>query len=99
AHAERAKNAAFLGTESDAGAGDQIRHQIDRFAALELHTALAASHEAHDRLHRRGLAGTVTAEQGHHLALLNVEVHAMQDVAFTVPGVQFADLKHAELRH
>ena len=37
---------------------------------------------------RRGLAGAVAAQQRHHLALADVEIHAVQHVALAVPGVQ-----------
>ena len=60
-------------------------------APLKLMLPLAPRHQAHDRLHRRGLAGAVAAEQGHHLALAHVEVDAVQNVALAVPGVQAAD--------
>ena len=69
------------------------------FAALELHAALAASDQAHDRLQCRGLAGTVTAKQGHHLTFADVEIHAVQDVAFAVPGIQVVDAEKVLVRH
>lgn len=40
---------------------------------------------------RGGAAGAVAAQQRDHLARLNVDVDTVQDVRFTVPGVQVLD--------
>ena len=50
---------------------------------------------AHDRLQRRRLAGTVAPEQRHHFAGRHVEVDAVQDLRFAVPGREAA---HREQR-
>ena len=54
--------------------------------------------DAHDRFERRRLAGAVAAEQGHDLARVNLEVDAVQDVRFAVPGVQVLDAEQGRLR-
>ena len=41
----------------------------------------------------------VAAKQRHHLAFPHLEIDAVQDVAFAVPGVQIAYLEHPALRH
>ncbi len=50
--------------------------------------ALASPQDAHDRAERRGLSGAIATEQSNRLALTNIEIDAMEDVAFTVPGVK-----------
>ena len=57
-------------------------------AGAEADAALAPRHQAHDALHRGGLAGAVAAQQRHHLAFLHVEPDPVQHVALAVPGVQ-----------
>ena len=61
------------------------------------HRAGALLDDAHDRVQGRGLAGAVAAEQRHQLAAADLEVDAMQDVRFAVPGLQAARLR-AEVR-
>ena len=79
------------GQNASPEAGDPVRGQIDRLGAIEEHRTFALADDAHDRLQRRGLAGAVAAEQGDDLARGDVEVDAVQDVRFAVPGVQVAD--------
>ena len=49
---------------------------------------LAFADDAHDRFQRRRLAGAVAPEQRDDLARPHVEVDAVQDVRFAVPGLQ-----------
>ena len=63
--------------------------------AVHLDRALAAAGQAHDRAQRAGAPGAVAAEQRHHLALVDVEVHAVQHVRLAVPGVQVLDFEEA----
>ena len=55
---------------------------------LEHDRAPAFADDAHDRLERRRLARPIAAEQGHDLALAHVEIDAVQDVQFVVPGLE-----------
>src|SRR5262245_64904188 len=40
--------------------------------AVEMHKTLAARNKAHDRFHRRGLAGAVASHQCHDLTAINL---------------------------
>ncbi len=40
------------------------------------------------------LVRAVAAEQGHDLALAHVEIDAVEDVQFVIPGLQTLDLEH-----
>jgi hypothetical protein len=53
---ERGEDAALLGTEGDAGAGNLVRAVVDQVVALVADGAAAAADQAHDALHRGGLA-------------------------------------------
>ena len=44
--------------------------------------------DAHDDSQGRRLAGAVAAEERHQLAAADLEVDAVQDVRFAVPGLQ-----------
>ena len=63
-------------------------HQV---LAVEGDRAGALADNAHDGAQRRGLADAVAAEQGHGLALIDVEIDAVQRMAFAIPGVEIAD--------
>ena len=91
---EAREDRALLRAERDAEPGDALDRQADELAVLEHDRAAAFADDAHDRLERRGLAGAVSPEQGHDLALAHVEIDAMQDVQFVVPGLQALDPKH-----
>ena len=57
--------------------------------------ALHDRHELADRQQRGGLAGTVRAEQGHHLTLVDVEIEMADDRRAVVTGRQVVDLEQA----
>src|SRR4051794_9154434 len=84
------ENAAFLRDVADAVPGDDARGQPDRLHAVEDDRAFPPGQDAHDRLHGRGLAGPVAAEQGDDLARKNVEADPVQDMGLAVPGVKVA---------
>ena len=92
---QRPEDAALLRADGDAGAGDGVGRQPDRLDAAIGDAALAPRHQTHDGLHRRGLAGAVSPEQGHHLALAHLKIDAVQHMAFAIPGIESRDLKHA----
>src|SRR5690606_12505692 len=46
--------------------------------------------EARNRPARRGLARTVSSQKGENLALPQVQIHALDDIAFAVIGVEIA---------
>ena len=62
--------------------------------ACELDDAAARRQQAHDGVHRRGLAHAVAAHQGHDLAGIDAELHAEQRLAGAVEGLQLADAQH-----
>ena len=66
--------------------------------AVELRRSVALADDAHDRLQRRRLARAVAAEQRDDLARAHVEIDAVQDVRFAVPGLQALDVEHRRSR-
>ena len=50
-------------------------------------------HEAHDGLAGGGAADAVAAQQAHDLAVADMEVDAMQDVALAVKSVEIFDFE------
>src|SRR5436853_211172 len=83
--------AALLGAVGDPEPGDAVRRQADQLSPAKPHRAGALAENAHDRAQGRRLAGAVAAEQGLNLALLDREIHAVQNVRLAVPGVQSLD--------
>jgi len=63
--------------------------------AVELDAAAARRHHAHQTLQRRALAGTVAAEQSHHLVTLDMHGDVEQDMGIAVIAVQAVDLDQA----
>jgi hypothetical protein len=55
---------------------------------IEADRAGALADDPHDRFQRRGLAGAVAAEQRDHLAGIHIEIDAVKDVGFAVPGLE-----------
>src|SRR5690606_16188593 len=74
---------------------------VDGFLAVVHDRSRARAHDAHDRPHSRRLADAIAAEQSHDLALADVEIHPVENVAFAVPGIQIAHTEEwlMELRH
>ncbi len=97
-HREGGIDPPLLGHEAEPEPGDGARGQPDRLGALHHHRALALADHAHDRLQSRGLAGAVAAQQRHHLARRHVEVDAVKDMGFPVPGLEPAHLQQRRRR-
>src|SRR5207244_12464381 len=55
----------------------------------------ALADDSHYRLQRRGLAGAVATEQRDHLAGADVEIDAVKNMGFAVPGFE---ILHRERR-
>jgi len=75
------------------------RHGVD-LAIAEHHPTFAGALNAADGAQRRGFAGPIRPDQGHHLALLDVEAHSFQGVDVAVKGVDLFQLQeegHAEV--
>src|SRR5262245_1428805 len=62
--------------------------------AVEAHDTLAARHKAHDRFHRRGLAGTVASHQGHDLTAIHLKGEIVEDPGSAVPRAQGVYREH-----
>ena len=60
--------------------------------------AAPARQQAHDRLHRRRLAGAVAADEGDAFARVDGERDAVEDLRLAVPGVERGHLKHGSPR-
>ena len=84
---EAREDAALFRTVADAAARDLVRRHPDRLHAIDEDGSGAPAYQSEDRLQRRGAPGAVAAEQGHHLALADGQVDAVQDVRFAVVGV------------
>ncbi len=91
---ERGEYGPLLGTERDAMPGDAVDREADELLAVEHDRTHSLADDAHDRLQRRRLAGSVSSEQRHDLALPHVEIDAVQNVRFVVPGLQALDAEH-----
>ena len=98
AHVEACENAALLGAESDAHPRDPVRRGADDFLIVEADRTGALADDSHHRFQRRGLAGAVAAEQRDHLAGIHVEIDAMKDVGFAVPGLQVGNGENLRVR-
>src|SRR5262245_26404269 len=62
--------------------------------AVEMHNTLAARNKAHDRFHRRGLAGAVAPHQGHDLTAMYLKGEAVEDPRGAVPRAQGVYREH-----
>src|SRR5271168_96379 len=74
--------------------GDAIDRKADELLSVEDDRTHALADDAHDRLERGRLAGSVSSEQRHDFALLHVEINPVQNVRFVVPGLQALDAEH-----
>ncbi len=92
-HVEAGENAAFFRAERDPHFGDAIGIGADRFLVLETDRALPFADNSHDRFERRRLAGAVASEQRDDLARAHVEIDAVEDVRFAIPGLQPVDMR------
>src|SRR5262249_37034543 len=85
---------------ADAERGDAERRPRRRIRPEDRDAALACLGETHEAAQRRGLAGTVAAEQGRDLALGRLQADAVQYVALAVECVKplgFERRAHAAL--
>src|SRR5690349_18234831 len=93
-HAEVREHLAPLRYQPKACLRDAIRgHAMQRFAR-EYDRAGLRHADAHDRLHRRGLAHAVAAKQAHDLRGLHLQVDAEEHLAAPISGLDVAQLEH-----
>src|SRR4029077_17755523 len=97
AHRQRREDLPVLRHIADAAMGDLIGPEPRDILAAKLDGALRGN-QAHDRLARRRPADAVAPEQADDLAVADVEVDAMQDVALAVISVQVSDFEHHAAR-
>src|SRR5262245_28676643 len=93
ARREVREDAAGLRHQRDAQAGDLVCRSAREARALVEDLARPRRGQPGDRTHRRGLAGTVAAEQRDDLALAHVQGQAMEHVGETVVRVDGADVE------
>ncbi len=86
------------GTESDAHPCDPVGRGTDDFLTVETDRTGTLADNSHHRFQRRGFSGAVTAEQRDHLPRIHIEVDAMKDVGFAVPGLEIPDGKNLRPR-
>jgi hypothetical protein len=89
-------------SSADRLADAQPRHlvgrQLDRLLALDPDRTGPRAGQADDGAQGGGAAGAVAPEQADHLAFMNGQVDAVQDVGFAVPRVQVLDAQEL-IRH
>jgi hypothetical protein len=85
------EDAASLRHVRHAFAGDDVRLHAADVLAVERDLALARLEQARDRAERGGLARAVRADEGDDLALLDVEVDAVQRGDGAVADFEVAD--------
>ncbi len=78
----------------DAELDDLVRRHVGKVLAVEFQRAAGGPDQPADAVNERALAGVVGAEQGHHLALLDLQRHAIENLPAAVSGGQGRDLKH-----
>src|SRR5262249_36010319 len=93
AHGQGGEDLAVLGHVADAGARDEIGAETGDVVPLEPDLP-DGRHQAHDGLAGGAAAHAVATEEADDLPRPHVQVHALQDVALPVVGVQLADLQH-----
>jgi hypothetical protein len=93
-HVEAGENAALFRTERDAHPRDPVGRGANDVLVVEADRAGALADDPHDRFQRRGLAGAVATQQRDHFAGIHIEVDAVKDVGFAVPGLQILDGKN-----
>ena len=70
--------------------GDLIRPQARDVPVAVSHRTLGG-HQSHDRLAGRRPADAIAPEQADDLAVIDVHIHAMKDVALAVISVEIVD--------
>ena len=93
--AERRKYAAALRHQPHAAAHGLERGFLRDLVALEHDLAAARRIEADDRIHQRGLADAVAAEQAEDLALLELQRQPLEDIGVPVIGMNVLDFEIA----
>ena len=84
---------AALGRLANAEPDDAVRRRLGDVLAAEGDTALRGVHESRDRAERRGLAGTVAPDEGHDLALVAGDAHAVERLDPTVKSIDPRELQ------
>src|SRR5262245_30486128 len=79
---------------ADAEPGDLERLAPRDLLPLELDAPAARRREPHDAAQGRALAGSIAAQQAHHLARLDVKGNAVDDGAHAVTGDEVAGREH-----
>ena len=87
-------NQPAFGHVGDAGAGDPMRRPTGDVFAVEQDPPRARRDETHDGAHRRGFADPVAAENRRDRAIRQFEIHALQNVAGAVMGIETFDREH-----
>ena len=94
AHRQVAEDAAALRHQRDARLDDFVRRQVADFAAAERDRAAGqVRHDAGDDLEQGPLAGAVGAEDGDHLAAVDVQVDVVERDMLAVGGGDVGDPK------
>jgi hypothetical protein len=96
---EAVEDAAALWHVRDALPGPCVGRHARQVRAVEAHPAAHRPQHAGDRQQRRGLARTVRAEQGDHLAGADGEVDLAQHGGAAVPGGQAIEFKNRVGHH
>jgi hypothetical protein len=92
-HRQSGNDAAIFRDQRQAIGGSLVRcHPVERLVIKpDLAVGDLGIVEAGDGAQGRGLAGPVAPQQGKDFAFVHIEVHALNDVALTVVGMQVVD--------
>src|SRR3546814_4526346 len=90
---EMRKDMPALRDEADPGAGAFVRAHRGHVVAVDVDIAARDGDLAHDRLHQRGLADAVAAEDGRGLTRPDVEGDVPQDLALAIGGADAAQVE------
>ena len=93
-NAQLCEQPAALGHIGDAVLRHHMRRQLGEIGLAQQDLAGRDAHQAHDRLQRRGLAGTVAAQKAQHLACAQIQREAAQDLHVGIEAVDVADRQH-----
>jgi hypothetical protein len=92
---ELREDAASLGDHHQAAARDAVHALACDVVAVEQHAPRGRGHEAGDRAQRRGLACAVGADEAHQLAVLDLQVDALDGADSTVGDLQSLETQEA----
>ncbi len=87
-HVERCKDSAFFRHKAKASAGNAMQRHAQNVFAIKRDRAGALADNAHDGAQRRGFADAVAAQKRDGFTGPDIEIDAVQRMAFAIPGIK-----------